>query len=81
MLANAVLGLAPVQSGTVSLQGQDTPRLSGAPVAAWAGPLQAVFQNPTARPRGPSHGAWPSLAAPGMTASAADVSQYSAGTG
>ena len=45
-LANAVLGLVPVQSGTVQLDGKDITTLSGAPRRSLGRTLQAVFQDP-----------------------------------
>lgn len=45
-IGNAVLGLVPVEGGTVTLEGRDITRLSGRARLRLAGSLQAVFQNP-----------------------------------
>lgn len=45
-LANAVLGLAPIQSGTVSLAGRDITRLGATQRRKLGRSLQAVFQDP-----------------------------------
>ena len=62
-LAKAVLGLAPVQSGTVELLGQDITHLSATQRRALGRSLQAVFQDPNSS-LNPSYTIGRSLAEP-----------------
>ena len=62
-LANAVLGLVPVQSGTVQLDGKDITTLSGARRRSLGRTLQAVFQDPNSS-LNPSYTIGRSLAEP-----------------
>lgn len=62
-LAKAVLGLVPVQRGTISLQGREITRLGAADRRRLGRQLQAVFQDPTSS-LNPSYTVGRSLAEP-----------------